>query len=65
MPKKSGRDAADEMKRAQPGTRTLFMSGYSEDMIKKQGALGEGLVFIQKPISPKVLLTRVRELLDA
>lgn len=65
MPKKSGKDAADEIRKLQPGTRTLFMSGYSEDMINKQGALDEGLVFIQKPISPKVLLTKVREQLDA
>ena len=65
MPKKNGKDAADEIKKAQPGIRTLFVSGYSEGMIKKQGGLGEGLVFIQKPFSAKVLLTKVRELLDA
>ncbi|MEK6743452.1 MAG: PAS domain S-box protein [Nitrospirota bacterium] len=65
MPKKSGKAAANEIQKIQPGVRTLFMSGYSEDMIKKQGAIEEGLVFIQKPISPKMLLTKVRELLDA
>lgn len=65
MPKKSGKAAAAEIEKMRPGVRTLFMSGYSEDMINKQGALEEGLAFIQKPISPKVLLTKVRELLDA
>lgn len=65
MPKKNGKDAADEMKKAQPGVRTLYMSGYSEDTFKKQGVGEEGLVFVQKPVSPKVLLTKIRELLDA
>ena len=65
MPKKSGKDAADEISRVQPGIRTLFMSGYSEDMMMKQGAIEERFVFIQKPVSPKTLLTKVRELLDA
>ncbi len=64
MPKKNGKAAADEMKKAQPGVRTLYMSGYSEDTFKKQGVGEEGLVFVQKPVSPKVLLTKIRELLD-
>jgi DNA-binding response OmpR family regulator len=41
------------------------MSGYSEDMIKKQGMTEEGLEYVQKPVSPKVLLKKVRELLNA
>jgi PAS domain S-box-containing protein len=65
MPKKSGKDAADEIKKVRPGIRILFMSGYSEDMIKKQGMTEEGLEYVQKPVSPKVLLKKVRELLNA
>jgi PAS domain S-box-containing protein len=65
MPKKNGKDAADEISKVQPGVRILFMSGYSEDVIKKQGMIEEGLECIQKPVSPKVLLKKVRELLDA
>jgi DNA-binding response OmpR family regulator len=65
MPKKNGKDAADEIDKVQPGVRILFMSGYSVDMIKKQGMIEEGLEYIQKPVSPKALLKKVRELLDA
>lgn len=32
-----------------PNTKTLFMSGYTADVIARQGVLEEGVRFIQKP----------------
>ena len=40
------------------------MSGYSEDIISHEGALDEGIPFIQKPFSVQGLVTRVREVLE-
>jgi len=64
MPKKNGRVAYDEIRRIRPGIKALFMSGYSADMISKEGILEKGLSFISKPVSPTELLMKVREVLD-
>jgi len=47
-----------------PAVKTLFISGYSADILRKQGIAGDGTNFILKPISPMDLLTAVRRILD-
>ena len=64
MPKKSGKEAYDEIKKIRPDVKALFTSGYAIDIIKRKGLLEEGFNFISKPILPKELITKVRELLD-
>jgi two-component system cell cycle sensor histidine kinase/response regulator CckA len=64
MPKKSGKEAYDEIKKIRPDVKALFTSGYAIDIIKRKGLLEEGFNFISKPISPKGLLRKVREVLD-
>jgi PAS domain S-box-containing protein len=64
MPKKNGKEAYDEIKRIRPDMRALFMSGYTADVIHKKGIVDEGLNFILKPVSPTVLLKKVRDMLD-
>ncbi|MBI5739507.1 MAG: response regulator [Nitrospirae bacterium] len=65
MPKKSGKDVYDEIKRTRPGVKVLFMSGYTADVLHRKDILGEGLNFITKPVTPETLLKKVREVLDA
>jgi DNA-binding response OmpR family regulator len=48
-----------------PGTRALFMSGYTREVIDNHGVLTPGLAFLQKPFTPETLLRKVREVLDA
>jgi PAS domain S-box-containing protein len=64
MPKMSGRDAFEKIRAISPGVKALFISGYSADMISKEGILEPGMNFIAKPVSPKELLKKVREVLD-
>jgi len=64
MPKKNGRDAYAEMREIEPAIKALFTSGYTADIIHKQGLLDQGLEFILKPVSPTELLKKVREVLD-
>jgi hypothetical protein len=40
------------------------MSGYDEEIIAKHGALFNFKTFIQKPITPPVLLKKIREVLS-
>jgi two-component system cell cycle sensor histidine kinase/response regulator CckA len=64
MPKKNGGDAYDEMRAIRGDLRTIFISGYSGDVIDRQRILEDGGNFLQKPILPQKLLGLVRELLD-
>jgi PAS domain S-box-containing protein len=65
MPQKSGKEALHEIKRINSSVKAIFMSGYSQDIIDKQGQLEPGINLIAKPLIPSVLLNKVREVLDA
>jgi len=63
MPKKSGREAYEAIRKIRPGIKVLFMSGYTMDIISKRELLADGMHCIFKPVSPKELLKKVREVL--
>ncbi len=63
MPEMNGRDLADRIRELSPGVRTLFMSGYTADIIAKRGVLDKGVSFIQKPFTVEGIATKVREAL--
>ncbi|MGD0282917.1 MAG: PAS domain S-box protein, partial [Dissulfurispiraceae bacterium] len=64
MPRKSGKEAIDEIKRIKPDVKVLFTSGYTSDIINRKGILEEGINFISKPVTPHNLLAKIREILD-
>lgn len=63
MPKKSGKEAYEEIRKLGP-VQVLFMSGYTAEGIHERGIIGEGPEVILKPVSPTALLKKVRETLD-
>ena len=65
MPKMNGRDLAAIVSKSHPGIRILYMSGYSSNAISDQGGLAAGVFFLEKPFTPRSLLKKVREVLDA
>lgn len=65
MPGMNGRELARSVKEKYPGTKVIFMSGYTSDMIANQGALQAGEIFIQKPLSPMNLAGKIRRVLDS
>ena len=64
MPKMSGKEAYEIIKKVKPDIKLLMTSGYSADFISKKGIIEEGLNFLAKPMSPANLLKKVREALD-
>jgi two-component system cell cycle sensor histidine kinase/response regulator CckA len=44
--------------------KVLCMSGYTDDSIVRHGVLEAHIAYLQKPITPDTLLTKVREVLD-
>ena len=65
MPGMNGKVLADEVRRLRPGTRVLFTSGYTANVIVHHGVLQAGVEFLAKPFGSASLAQRVREVLDA
>ena len=65
MPGMNGRELARHILQDRPGTKCLFMSGYTANVMMHRGLAGEGDAFIQKPFQPRQLAIKVREVLDS
>ncbi|HEU0265517.1 MAG TPA: ATP-binding protein [Geobacterales bacterium] len=65
MPRMNGRQAWEELVKIDPGVRIAFMSGYTSDIIERQGIAEQGLTVINKPVPPEELLRLVRQILSA
>lgn len=64
MPGSSGKELADELAGVYPEMTVLYMSGYTEHSIVRDGRLDPGTEFLEKPFRPDELVQRVREVLD-
>jgi len=63
MPRKNGRDVYEEIIKIKPGVKTIFLSGYTSDILTSKGIFQDGLNFLIKPVLPGVFLNKVREVL--
>jgi CheY-like chemotaxis protein len=64
MPEMNGKDLAVRLQSLFPNLKTLFMSGYTANVIAHHGVLDEGLNFIQKPFSARELAKKIRQALS-
>ena len=65
MPQMQGPDLAAQVLALHPGTRVVFMSGYTQGLLSAQGVLEAGHDMIEKPFSEATLLTKLHEVLSA
>jgi len=65
MPDMNGRDLARALLPLCPKIKTLFMSGYTANVVAHHGVLDEDVHFISKPFSLPDLAAKVREVLDS
>jgi signal transduction histidine kinase/ActR/RegA family two-component response regulator len=65
MPGMGGRELAQHLSVINPDLRTLFISGYMDDVGIMAGQEEGTTSFLQKPFTPEVLAGAVRNLLDA
>jgi len=64
IPKRSGIEVFEEIKRINPKIKAVFLSGYSKDITEKISIVETGVNFLQKPVSPIALLKKIRERLN-
>jgi len=65
MPQMNGTDLAIEVAKRCPSMKVLFLSGYMEDEMLRQGVATGAATFLQKPFSTAVFLEKVHEILHA
>ena len=65
LPGKNGRELANEVEARRPGTKVIFMTGYSRNAIVHQGRLDRGTELISKPLIEAVVARKIRQVLDA
>jgi len=64
MPEMNGRELSEHLTKKNPDLKTLYMSGYTANLIAHRGVLEDGVCFIPKPLSKKELSHKVRDALD-
>jgi len=65
MPKVGGAKLADQLAAERPQTKVLFVSGYAENTVLRQGKIDVATRFLQKPFSLAALARKIRQILDA
>jgi CheY-like chemotaxis protein len=64
MPRLNGIELTAQLRRTRPELRVLFMSGYSDYAIVRNGLLSDRTTYLQKPFTPEELLRKLRSVID-
>jgi len=65
MPRMGGPELAQALVARRPDVKVLYMSGYTDHPMVRRGVVNTGVAFLQKPFTPTVLVSRIREVLEA
>lgn len=58
-----GRELSRQALAIRPNLKVIFMSGYTDTVVVRHGVLDPGVAFIEKPITPGLLLEKLRKYL--
>jgi len=64
MPEMNGKELSERLHALIPGLKSLFVSGYTADVIAHHGVLDHNTHFLQKPFTQKELSVQLRKVLD-
>ncbi|OQW98534.1 MAG: hypothetical protein BWK74_04340 [Desulfobacteraceae bacterium A6] len=64
MPEMNGLELKEAIGILRPDIKTLYMSGYTVNVIAHRGVLDEGTAFLQKPFSIGALAVKVRQVIE-
>ena len=63
MPEMTGRELATRLRQSRPEIKVLYVSGYTADIIGREGVLDAEVAYLPKPFTPAQLSLKVREVL--
>jgi two-component system cell cycle sensor histidine kinase/response regulator CckA len=64
MPRMGGPELAQALLQRRPTVKVLYMWGYTDHPMVRRGVVDAGVAFLQKPFTPTLLVSRIRELLE-
>ena len=64
MPGRNGIELADRLRTSRADMPVLYISGYTDMAIVRDGLLSQDVAFLQKPFTPDDLLRKVRQVLE-
>ncbi|MBI3896541.1 MAG: response regulator [Acidobacteria bacterium] len=64
MPRMGGSELAQRLQSQRPDIKVLFVSGYTDDAVFRNGLVTPGTAFLQKPFTRETLLFKLREVLQ-
>jgi two-component system, cell cycle sensor histidine kinase and response regulator CckA len=64
MPHMGGREVAEKLRTRFPKMKVLYVSGYTDDAVLRNGLVQGEVPFLQKPATPIQMATKVRSVLD-
>ncbi|MCF8108048.1 MAG: PAS domain S-box protein [Desulfohalobiaceae bacterium] len=64
MPGMNGQELAGILREQKPDLKVLYMSGYTDLAVVRNGSLSKQAPFLQKPFTPEGLVRKVREVLE-
>jgi FixJ family two-component response regulator len=59
-----GKEVAERLQATLPDLRTLFMSGYAQQVLSSRGTLQDDVRLLEKPFTESELLLAVRDLIE-
>jgi CheY-like chemotaxis protein len=65
MPKRNGYETYKTIAMIDPHVKAIFISGYTNDFLRRQDIINRGLVLVSKPFSPKELIQKIHRLFIA
>ncbi len=63
MPKMSGRELAERLTAKSPALKVVFMSGYTDDIVAREGVVFDNTILLHKPFTLEGLTRKLREAL--
>lgn len=64
MPGMNGRELAERLMARRPNLKAIFMSGYADNEVMRDGFANPNTVYLQKPFTLEALSRKVREVID-
>ena len=65
MPQMSGKEMVAQIEASRPGIKTLYVSGYTNNVIVHHGILDRNISFLQKPFTGEHLARKLRDVINS